>query len=281
MRKLRTNAGDKVTSNTGEVALASIHNTKYRIPLDHPVLNDLRVFYPKALLHHLIFELTFTPVVDIVIYPDVTKAPNYTITNLELDNQAISSDTLVEQARASYQSGKDFFCENILLHKTFTIPKPNHSVINEHINLPRRCMTGILCLFTEAHTAGTRDSEKFVNPDINSISINVDGIPNRLFSKGMAPSDAWETIKKRMGRSGSLKEKEFYIGNKYALWIDLRTYPDNDIHGGGLTLNNIRDGVKLEIKRKVGGSGNMTCHMYVMADALMEVMNSNLKSILY
>ena len=117
-------------------------------------------------------------------------------------------------------------------------------------------MTGILCLFTEAHTAGTRDSEKFVNPDIKSISINVDGIPNRLFSKGMVPSDALETITKRMGRSGSLKEKELYTGNKYALWIDLRTYPDNDIHGGSLTLNNTRDGVKLEMKRKVGGSGS-------------------------
>ena len=61
----------------------------------------------------------------------------------------------------------------------------------------------------------------------------------------------------------------------------MRTYPDNDIHGGGLTLNNTRDGVKLEIERKVGGSGNMTCHMYAVADALMEVINSNLESILY
>ena len=81
---------------------------------------------------------------------------------------------MAEQARASYQSGKGFFYENILLHKTFSISKPNDSVINEHINLPRRSMTEILCLFTEAHTAGTRDSEKFVNPDIKSISINVD-----------------------------------------------------------------------------------------------------------
>ena len=138
-----------------------------------------------------------------------------------------------------------------------------------------------MSLFTKSHTAGTRDSEKFANPDIKSININVDGIPNRLYSKGTVPSDAWETIKKRIGGSGSLKEKEFYTGNKYALWIDLRTYPDNGIHGGCLTLNNTRDGVKLEIKRKVGGSGNMTCHMFVVADALMEVMNSNLKSILY
>ena len=74
-----------------------------------------------------------------------------------------------------------------------------------------------------------------------------------------------------------MKEKEFYTSNEYALWIDLRTYPDNDVHGGGLTLNNTRDGVKLEIERKVGDSGKMTFHMYVVADAFMEVMNSKLK----
>ena len=83
-------------------------------------------------------------------------------------------------ARASYKSGKGFFYENIFVHKTFTISKPNDSVINEQINVPRRSMTGIICLFTEAHIAGTRGSEKFVNPDIKSISINNDGIPNRL-----------------------------------------------------------------------------------------------------
>ena len=136
-------------------------------------------------------------------------------------------------------------------------------------------MTGILCLFTEVHTAGTRDSEKFVNPAIKSISVNIDGIPNHLFSKGMEPSDAWDSIKNRMGKEGWLKEKNFYTATKYGLWIDLRTYPDNEVHGGGLTLNNTRDGVKLEIKRTVGGSGNMTCHMFVNADALMEIQKNS------
>ena len=34
-------------------------------------------------------------------------------------------------------------------------------------------MTGILLLFTENTTAGDRDSEKFVNPDIKSVQINI------------------------------------------------------------------------------------------------------------
>jgi len=280
MRKLRTNAGDKSSSDAKEVALAAVHNTKYCIPLNHPILSEHGAFYPKALPHPLTFEITLASVSDVVVYADTVKTPTYTITNLELEYACISSEYLAREALSAYQVGKGFFYENVILHKTFTISKPNDSVINEHINLPRRSMTGILCLFTESYTGGTRDSEKFVNPSITSININVDGMPNRLYSKGMVPSDLWESVKKRFGREG-VKQKDFYANNKFALWVDLRAHPDNSIHGGGLVLNNTRDGVKLEMKRKVGGTGNINCHMFVVADALMEVMNSNLKAIMY
>lgn len=61
------------------------------------------------------------------------------------------------KAESTYPIGKGFFYEMIIVHKTFTISKPNDSVINEHINLPKRFMTGVLCLFTENYRAGTRD----------------------------------------------------------------------------------------------------------------------------
>ena len=236
--------------------------------------------YPKALPHPLTFEITLASVPDIVVYSDTVKIPNYSMTNLELEYQCISSEYLAREALSAYQVGKGFFYENVILHKTFTISKANDSVINEHINLLRRSMTGILCLFTEGHTGGARDSEKFVNPSITSINVNVDGMPYCLYSKGMVAADFWESVKKRFGREG-VKQKDFYANNKFALWIDLRTHPNNSIHGGGLVLNNTRDGVKLEMKRKVGGRGNITCFMFVVADALMEVMNSNLRSIMY
>ena len=52
MRKLRTAAGDKNTSNAKEVAMATLHGTKYCIPLDHPILLNHGVFYPKDLSLH-------------------------------------------------------------------------------------------------------------------------------------------------------------------------------------------------------------------------------------
>ena len=136
--------------------------------------------------HSLTFEITLAPVSDVAVYSNAEKAPNYTITNIELEYSCISSDYLAREAITSYQG---FTYENIILHKTFTISKPNDEVINEHINLPRISMTGVPLLFTDSYAAGTRNSKTFVNPKITSININVDGMPNRLYSKGMMPTD--------------------------------------------------------------------------------------------
>ena len=86
---------------------------------------------------------------NVVTYSDETKPPNYRITNLELEYRCISSEYLAKQAAEGYQVGCGFLYENIVLHKTFNILKDTDTVINEHVNIPRRSMTGILCLFTE------------------------------------------------------------------------------------------------------------------------------------
>ena len=71
-------------------------------------------------------------------------------------------------------------------------------------------MTGILSLFTEAFKAGKRDWEKFVNPKITSVNFNIDGIPYKLFSNGMLPSDFWQSLNNRFNTKDTLKECEFY-----------------------------------------------------------------------
>ena len=84
------------------------------------------------------FEITLANVTDVVNFSDVTKQPMYTLKNLELEYSCISSDYLAGEASSAYSSGKGFFYENVLLHKTFEISKPDDSVINEHVNVPRR-----------------------------------------------------------------------------------------------------------------------------------------------
>ena len=56
----------------------------------------------------------------------------------------------------------------------------------------------------------------------------------------------------------------------------MRTYPDNNIHGNGLEITTTRDGVNLEIRREKTGGGVLTCYMFVVADAVMAIINGNL-----
>ncbi|KXJ07079.1 hypothetical protein AC249_AIPGENE2238 [Exaiptasia diaphana] len=278
MRKLRTAAGDKVSSDAAEVALAGVYGTKYRIPIQHPIIDNHSVFYAKALDNNLTFEITLADK-SIGVTSDNTKDYSYSLSNIELEYECINSSALAQEASTNYSVGKGFYYENVLLHKTFTIAKATESVINEHVNLPRRSMSGILMLFVDPYAAGARDSEKFVYPKITKVNVNVDGMPNKLYGKGMLPTDFWTAIVNRIGIT-DITQKDFYT-NKFALWIDLRTYYDNNMHGGGLVLNSTKDGVKLEIKRTAGGSGNITCYMFEVADAVMELANASLKSMIY
>ena len=283
MRKLRTGAGDADTSNAGSVALGKIYSTRYHIPINHPILDDHGVFHPRSLRETLSFEITLASVFDIINTSDVSKGQTYKLTNLELEYTTIFSDYLAQEASGAYTSGKGFYYENVLLHKTFEISKPNDSVINEHVNVPRRSMSGILCLFNDEITAGTSDSEEFVNPAMLSVAININGMPNKLYSKNMTTTDFYESMMKRMEPLGGdiVLPSNFYTGGMFGLWIDLRTFPDEEIHGGGFTLDSTSDGVKLEIRRKAGGSGKITCFIFIVSDAIVEVMNSGLGKVLY
>ena len=283
MRKLRTGAGDADTASAMQVATGKVYGTKYEIPIQHPILDDHGVFHPRSLRETLLFEITLAPVFNIVVTSDASKGQKNQLTNLELEYTTISSEYLVGETKAAYASGKGFFYENVLLHKTFELDKATSSVINEHINVPRRSMTGILCLFNDEITAGARDAEKFVNPAMLTVNVNINGMPNKLYSKGMQTTDFYDSMQKRMKPLGGniVIPSNFYAGDMFGLWIDLRTFPDPEIHGCGFTLDSTSDGVKLEIRRKAGGSGKVTCYMFVVSDAILEVMDGGLSSIKY
>ena len=55
--KLRAAAGDKST-DAAEVKLAGTYGDRYRIPLDHDIIDLHGVFYPRSLENTLSFELT-------------------------------------------------------------------------------------------------------------------------------------------------------------------------------------------------------------------------------
>ena len=72
-------------------------------------------------------------------------------------------------------------------HKMITVKRATDSIINESINVAKRSMRGLL--FYNSHPAGARDSKKMSNPDITEVKVDVNGILNKVFSRGMKKGD--------------------------------------------------------------------------------------------
>ena len=249
----------------------------FRIPISCEILDSHGTFYPRGLNQELKFELTLAKNENVVITSDSTKDYKYQLNNIQLEYTVLHNEILAREAKAAYQM-KGFYYEKIHHYKTFIISKPSTSIINEEINLPARSMKGVLILFTQVYTNGARDSEMFVNPNLTSVNINIHGMNSKRYNQGMLPTDFYQEALKRFGSSDNITQKEYYQ-NKHCLWIDLRTSDDNKLHGNGLVVD--KSGLKLEINRKVGGSGYITCHVFCILDGMIEVENGNLKSVLY
>ena len=169
--KNRSNAGDKeITGVDAEKALDAVFGTKYRIKLDHQILTDHGIFYPQALYNNLLFELTLAPGSQVVKGSDMTQL-KYKLTNIQLEYEMIRSKTLADEANSVYSSGKEFAYDHVMREEVVTFKKDSDTWLNLRVNPQRRSLKGILLLFVEPYTAGHRDSEKYIYPDLTKVSV--------------------------------------------------------------------------------------------------------------
>jgi len=180
LSKIRSNVGDKKTSGVDtENKLTKNFGTKYYIWLDHDILTDHGVFYPQALYNDLVFEPTLAGANQVVKGSDPTKL-KYKLTNIQLEYEMIHSEQLAQKADSEYSSGKEFLYDHVHLEKTIPFKKGDDARLNIKVNAQRRSLKAILLLFTEPYIAGTRDSEKYVFPELKKVKVTINGKPNML-----------------------------------------------------------------------------------------------------
>ena len=183
--KIRSNAGDKDLSGVdAENALESVYKNKYRIVLDHQVLTDHGDFYRQALYNSLNFELTLAPAFQVVKGSDTSQLV-YKLTNIQLEYKAIRSKHLADKATSTYTYGKEFAYDHVVLSEVVELDRGTTSLLNLKMNPQRRSLEGVHLLFIVPYTAGTRDSEYYLNPDITKVDVTINGSPNRLYNEGI------------------------------------------------------------------------------------------------
>ena len=71
---------------------------------------------------------------------------------------------------------------------------------------------------------------------------------------------------------------DFFTGNNFGLFIDLRSMTDNDLHGSGMKLIDTKEGVQLAIYRKSSSSGKVKYHISIVSDAQLNITKRELES---
>lgn len=152
-----------------------------------------------------------------------------------------------------YSSGKEFAYDHIQRAEVVTFAKGTDTRLNLRVNPQRRSLKGILLLFVEPYTAGTRQSETYLNPDLTKVSVTVNSSPNMLYNNGLEGIDIWEEVKrffaKEKNKTQHMNSTKFYTDKKFGLLIDLRSMADHAMHGSGTRLVNTKDGAREECKR--------------------------------
>jgi len=192
LRKIRSNAGDKKTSGVdAENKLNDVYRSKYRIRLDHQILTDHGIFYPQAFYNDLMFEVTLAEAKHVVKGTDTTKL-KYKLTKIQLEYKMIRTKTLADEAQSVYYNGKEFLYDHVLHDNEVPFKKEIDQKVTIRVNAQRTSLKAFLLLFVEPYTAGQRDSEKFIFPDLTKVSVTVNGSPNMLYNDGIEGKDMWE-----------------------------------------------------------------------------------------
>ena len=123
---------------------------------------------------------------------DPTKL-KYKLTNIELEYEMIRSEELANDATSAYTGGKGFLYDHVSRFIVKPIDK-TRPLINIKVHAQRRSIKGILLLFVEPYAAGERDSEKLIFPDLNKVSVTINGSPNMLYNNGIEIRDAWRQV---------------------------------------------------------------------------------------
>ena len=294
--KLRVGAGNGDSTKTEDKAIADAYGNRFFIPLDFELLESHMPFYQSALGDRLEYELMFNDYARVINATGrETAGTSYAVENISLEFEMMTQPELARLIRNQYAGRLAILYDRVLRHRIITKNKSD-TLWNINLNVPARSMKGILMLFQAPQPDYSRDSEAFHNPEIQKVEVTIEGIPNQLFSQGMAPHQQWDEARKLFagGRqqapevSKVAKALNFsdvspgqYLTSKYALWLDMRSTDDDQLHGNGRRIENASEGVTIQITKKAQAAGALNIYLYVITDAQLNIEDGRFISALY
>ena len=201
----------------------------------------------------------------------------YTISNISLEFDTIINTSLASQIRTEYMKSSILY--DRILRACIILLNKSDTSFSVDINSPSKSLKGVLLIFTQ---------------EISKVEVTVEGVPNELYAQNMEYRHQYDEIVKHFAE-GRLKEagpiqKDLQLHNvniasyytdKYALWLDFRTIDDNRLHGSGRRLENTSEGIRLQITKKAGSAGKLSCYLYIFQDAQINISDAQFLNVVY
>ena len=139
-----------------------------------------------------------------------------------------------------------------------------------------KSLKGILVLF-EKEVSYKRDTSRFYNPNIEKVSVMIEGKPNQLYAQSITSCKQCDEICKYFaeGKQNDANANEVqkqlqlhnlsfgeYITDKYALLLNFRPMEEN-----GRRIGSKGRGIILQIEMKAETAGALKAYIYLIMDA--------------
>ena len=265
-------SGTGSTSNVEDKMIADMLKDRIEIPVGH-IISGQGAFAPRALHSDLDIYIRFAKGDEIMEAQSSQSIAGYKVENINLEYRKIKSQELYDMAEQSYTSGTTWpykFIENAETNKSDWIKSSTR--VNMRVNLPRKSMNAVVMLFRD----DAKDSEKFVYPNISKVEVAIEGVPNALHTHAMEKYGMYEAARDFFldYEFNTISPRAFFK-DKFALVLDMRTINDKYVWANGREILNSQAGVAIEITKEAT-TKDLTCYMFVVSDALVNIQNKNI-----
>ena len=281
MRKLiskdDTGTSSGSESNRLDGVVHKIIGSTQRISLGK-ILEDHGLYAPFYMRNNFRYAITFPHSRDFMTPQSGESIGDYKLENMRIEYESIENIEIAKEISRMYEAGRSMYFEEAQLLETKPWAK-TLTMTSEKVNIPRKSMKAIVMLFTKQ--GDIEESENFVYPNIDKVSVDIEGTPNVIYSKSM-PSDRLYYEAKRVFQMGpdldTFMTIEKFYDTGFALVIDLRTIEDTKKTSDGTRLVNTQAGVTVIVEKEVT-TNDLTCRIYALSDGLVDFLNLGLSNI--
>ena len=266
-------SGTGSSSNIKDKMISDLYKDKIEIPVGRRIIYGQGLFAPRALDSELDIDIKVPKGDEIMKAQSSQSVAGYKLTCLKLKFDKLKSQEMYNQLEQSYTSGCSWpyrFIESGEVDSASWVKSSTR--ITMRSNLPRRSMIAAVFLFKD----DTKDSEKFVYPNIDNVRVTIEGVPNALYTNALEKAGFYESARDFFldYEFNTVTPREFFK-DKFALVVDMRAVNDKNVYGNGREIINTQAGVTFEINKRAT-TKDLTCYMYIISDGMIDIQNKQI-----